>query len=295
LIAGTVSIRRAEGVERHRLARLLLPFAAEPDADIFVATETDEEKPIGAAAACFAPSRSFPEHANCIVHVLEPHRRRGIGRALLSSMTAAAQEIGVRQLKTFPLDEKSSGFQFLCACGFEFGAPTITCEAPIEDFAKVTRPVYCRMEKRGKIPTGACIIPLSQAPREEVCRLVLDNLGFSSQHVAERLRGTEHGFSQTISRVALLDGKLVGALLITYQKTLASVDATAVLPHYRHTWVNAALKYSAVEELVARGVKTVRFSANSTQHRDTAKLARRTRARVLKTICVGILDLEGDK
>jgi GNAT superfamily N-acetyltransferase len=260
-----------------------------------VATDADGEKPIGAAAVWFAPSRRFPENANCVVHVLEPQRRRGIGRALLESVAAAARETGARLLRTDPLEEKSPGFQFLLACGFEAGSATISCEAPVESFARVTRPVYERMEKRGKIPTGARIIPLSQAPREEVCRLVLDNLGFSSQHVAERLRGTEHGFSQTLSRVALLDDKLVGALLITYQKALASVDATAVLPHYRHTWVNAALKYSAVEELIARGVERVRFSANADAHRDTAKLVVRTKARVLKTIFVGTLDLERDK
>jgi GNAT superfamily N-acetyltransferase len=269
-----------------------MPGSAEPDADIVVATEAGEEKPMGAAAVWFAPSRRFPEQAYCVLHVLEPHRRRGIGRALLESVTAAARETGAKQLRSLPLEEKGPSFQFLLACGFGFDAATISYEAPIEDFAKVTRPVYARMEKRGKIPGSARILSLSEAPREEVCRLVLDNLGFSSQHAAERLRGTEHGFSQTLSRVALLNGRLVGALLITYQKALASVDATAVLPHYRHTWVNAALKYSAVEELIARGVERVRFSANSADHRDTAKLARRAKARVLKAICVGALDLE---
>ena len=295
MIAGTFTIRRAEGVERRRITGLLLPGPAERDADVIVATEAHGEEPIGAAAVWFTPSRRFPERADCVVHVLEPHRRRGVGRALLGRVTAVAREIGVRQLGTRPLEPKSPGFQFLLACGFEFGAATISCEVPIENLANVTRPLYERMEKRGKIPNGARIIPLSEAPREEVCRLVLDNLGFSSQHVAERLRGTEHGFSQTISRVALLNGKLVGALLITYQKALASVDATAVLPHYRHTWVNAALKYFAFEELIARGVERVRFSANSAQHRDTVNLATRTKARVLKTIFIAALDLEKDR
>jgi hypothetical protein len=159
----------------------------------------------------------------------------------------------------------------------------------------VTKPIFERLEKRGKVPAHARVIPLSEAPREEVCRLVLDNFGFSSQHVAERLRGTENGFSQTLSRVAILDGHVVGALLITYQKALASVDATAVLPHHRHTWVNAALKHFAVEELLGRGVKAVRFSANSAEHPDTTKLAARTSARVLKRIRVASLNLEDDK
>jgi GNAT superfamily N-acetyltransferase len=227
-----------------------------------------------------------------MVHVLEPHRRCGIGRALIGQVIDAAREIGAMDLRTGPTEEKSAAYKFLLASGFEFGAATLTCEAPMENFARVTRPVYERMEKRNKIPKGACIIPLSEAARGEVCRLVLDNLGFSSQHTAERLRGTEHGFSQTLSRVAVLDGKLVGALLITYQKALASVDATAVLPEHRHTWVNAALKYSAVEELIARGVQRVRFSANTIQHADTAKLIRRTNARILKAVRVPTLNLQ---
>ncbi|MEY2485010.1 MAG: Acetyltransferase family [Verrucomicrobiota bacterium] len=291
MIAETFSIRRAEESERRRITHLLLEGQANLDADIFVATESERETPVATSAVWFVPNRRFPEGANCTVYVLEPHRRRGIGRALVSSVKTVSQEIGARQLRTVPLEETSPGYAFSLACGFEFGAATISYEAPIENFAGVTRPVYRRLKQRGKIPKNASIIPLNESSRDEVCRLVLDHLGFSSQHTAERLRGTEHGFSQTLSRVALLDGKLVGALLITYQKALASVDATAVLPEHRHTWVNAALKYSAVEELIARGVERVRFSANSEQHRDTTKLVTRANARVLKTIRLGTLDL----
>ena len=274
------------------MLRQLLPYPAQEYADIFVAAGVDKPKPIGAAAIWFTPSRHFPETGSFALHVVEAQRRRGAGRALLESLIAEARDIGAKQLRTSPLEEQTAGFQFLLACGFEFGTPAMTCEAPIENFARVTHPIYEQLQKRGKVPDGARIIPLSEAPREEVCRLVIDNLGFPSEHVAERLRGTEHGFSQTISRVALLDGKLVGALLITYHKVMASVDATAVLPYHRNTWVNAALKYSAVEELIARGVTRVRFSANSIEHRDTAKLARRTNARILKTVRAATLNLQ---
>lgn len=291
MIAGTFCIWGAEKNERHRIKQLLLPHSGELDADIIVASEAKGEKPAGAAAVWFTPSRAFPENANCVVHVLESYRRRGIGRALLKNVIAAAREIGAKQLKAGFLEEKSAGFQFLRVWGFEFGEATITCEAPMQNFAAVFRPVYQRMEKRGKIPNGACVVPLGKASREEVCRLVIDHLGFPSEHVAQRLRGAEHGFSQTLSRVALLDGKLVGALLITYQKALAWVDATAVLPDHRHTWVNTALKYSAMEGLIARGVERVRFSGNFAEHRDTAKLAARTNARVLRTIRLATLDL----
>jgi GNAT superfamily N-acetyltransferase len=284
LITASFSIRRAEGIERRSVVRQLLPHPAQDGADIFVAAEADNPKPIGAAAIWFTPSRHFPETGNFVLHVAEAQRRRGAGRALLESLISAARDIGAKQLKTSPLEEQSAGFQFLLVCGFEFGAPTITCEAPIEDFANLLRPLHDRLEKRGKIPAGGRVLPLSQVPGENVCRLMIDYLGFPSEAVAERFRSTEHGFSQTLSRVALLDGKIVGAFLITYQKAVATIEATAVLPAHRHSWVNVALRFSAVEEGLARGVERIRFSANGNLHRDTVNHAARIKARVLKTI-----------
>ncbi len=273
MIPGTFCIRRAEEYERHALSESFLPRSSE--ADIFLAENGETKKSVGGGAIWFTPNRRFPETATCIVQIAESHRRSGIGRALLENLVRVAREVGVKQLRSSPLEEKSPGFQFALACGFKASPPTIIYEASIDDCARVTQPIYERLRKRGKIPDGAQVLPLSEAPREDVCRLVLDNLGFSSEHVAQRLRGTEHGFSQTISRVALIEGKLVGAILITYQKALASVDATAVLRQHRHTWVNAALKYSLVEELIARDVKMIRFSANSADHPDTANMAAR--------------------
>ena len=258
---------------------------------MLVATEAADEKLVGAGALSFSPNRYFPEHADFLVHVGEIHRRRGIGRALLNALIAAAREGGAKQLRSLQLEEKGVGFQFALACGFKPYPANITFEAPIENFGRMTG-LYNSMVARGKIPNGARVIPLSEAPREEVFRLVLDHFGFSSQHVAERLRGTEPGFSQTLSRVALLDGKVIGALVLTYQKALSTIDATAVLARYRHSWVNLALKHSAFEELQARGVKKVRFSANAEAHRDAINMAGRVKARELRRTCMAVLNLD---
>ncbi len=291
MTAATFSIRRAEGAESRRAERILLSRAAHVDADVFLASECGETTPIGAGAIWFLPSRQFPQRALCMIQVTESQRRHGVGRALLDELIAAAQEKKVTALGCVPLNENSSGFEFLRSCGFQVQARSIKYEAPLENFAAVTAPVYERLVQRRKIPEAAHIIPLSESRRDEVCRLILDNFGFASQQVANRLRGTEHGFSQTLSRVALLEDQLVGALLISYQNARASVDATAVVPEHRHTWVNAALKHSAVQELMARGVALVSFSANSEQHRDTVKLAQRTRASVVKTVATVALPL----
>ena len=291
MIAANFAVRSATDTERLKLANLLLPGGAASTADMMVAVLDDDEQPLGAAAVWYAPSRQFPECANLTMHVLEPHRRNGIGRSLLQSAIAAARKVAPKELRVGPFNQASAGFQFATACGFEAKSPTVSYEAPLEDYIKAFTPIYKRLAARGRIPLGARVIPLKEANPEEVCRLIIDNLGFPSQNVAERLRGTEHGFSQTISRVALLDGKLVGAILMTYHKAMAMVAGTAVLPEHRNSWVNAALKYHALQELIIRDVSTVRFSANDNQHRDTANFARRIGARVLGKVSAMTLDL----
>ena len=290
MIAASFAVRAATHTERQKLTKMLVPAAAGPAADIMVAAAEDEAL-LGAAAVWYMPSRQFPEHANLAMHVLEPHRRQGVGRLLLESAVAAARKVGAKQLRVPQLNQNTAGFQFAVTCGFAPQPATVSYEAPIEDYIRAFSPIYEKLVKRGRIPSGATVIPLKEANREEVCRLIIDNLGFPTQNVAERLRGTEHGFSQTISRVALLDRKMVGATLMTYQKAVASVVGTAVLPEHRNSWVNAALKYHVMQELIARDVSAVRFSANETQHRDTANFARRIGARVRSKVSGLVLNL----
>ena len=136
------------------------------------------------------------------------------------------------------------------------------------------------------------MIPLSEANREEVCRLLVDYLGFPAHETAQRLRGTEQGYSQTISRVALLNGKMIGIILATYHGMMAAIEGTVVLPEHRHTWVASALKYHIMHALIAKNVKFVQFSASESQHRDTANFGRRlAQARVVKTVSAAVLDL----
>lgn len=273
------------------ISLLALPAQSAGEVILLVATEEEDEKFAGAGALSFSPNRYFPEHADCVVHVGEIHRRHGVGRGLLNALIAEAREGGTKQLRSPQLEEKGVGFQFAVACGFEPHPGNITFEAPIENFGRM-RGLYNSMVAHGKIPNGARIVPLSEAPREEVFRLLLDHCGFSSQHAAERLRGAEHGFSQTLSRVVLLDGKVIGALLLTYQKALVTIDATAVLARHRHSWVNLAVKQSAFEDAHARGVKKVRFSANREAHREPINMARRVKARELRKTCIAVLNLD---
>ena len=122
------------------------------------------------------------------------------------------------------MERASAAFQFAVRCGFQPKPPTITYEAPMQSYIEAYTPVYQRVVERGRMPAGAKMIPLKDANREEVCRLLIDHLGFPASGTAERLRGTEQGYSQTISRVALLDGKLVGIILATYHGAMAMIE-----------------------------------------------------------------------
>jgi GNAT superfamily N-acetyltransferase len=262
------------------------------EAEVFVAVSAEADHLLGAAGVWFKPSRAFPDQADGLVYVGEAHRRAGIGRGLLECLTTIARECGAKEIRTGPMEYSSSGFQFALACGFQPNPPTITYEAPMESYIKAYTPVYERIVERGRMPPGARVIPLSEANREEVCRLLVDYLDFPVQGAAERLRGTEKGYSQTISRVALLNGKMIGVILATYHGIMGAIEGTVVLPEHRHTWVASALKYHIMNALIAQNVKWVQFSANESQHRDTANFGRRlTKARLVKTVGRAVLDL----
>lgn len=291
MIATTFSIRSATEIERRKLGNLLFPSSAGSNADIRVAS-AEAGPPLGAAAVWYTPSREFPEYANLGLHVLEPHRRQGVGRALLENVVDTARKTGAGELRVQPLQHESAGFLFAMACGFDAKPATITYEAPMESYKEAYTPVYERIVQRGRMPAGAKMIPLKDANREEVCRLLIDYLGFPAHTAAERLRGTEQGFSQTISRVALLDGKMVGVILATYHGIMGAIAGTVVLPEHRNSWVAPALKYHIMHALIAQNVKWVQFSASETQHRDTANFGRRLpRARVVKAVSTAVLDL----
>ena len=292
MIAASFIIRRPSDLDRRRLFASLTAASVPADAELFVAVSCDTDGLLGAAGVWFKPSRAFPNQADGVVYIGEAHRRQGIGRGLLECLTTTARECGAKEFRTGPMERSSAGFHFALACGFQPNPPTITYEAPMESYIKAYTPVYERIVERGRMPTGARVIPLGEANREEVCRLLIDYLGFPAHGTAERLRGTEKGFSQTISRVALLNGKMVGVILATYHGIMGAIEGTVVLPEHRHSWVASALKYHIMRALIAQNVKWVQFSASETQHRDTANFARRLPlTRVVKAVSTAVLDL----
>ncbi len=293
MIAASFAIRRATDIDRRKLFAALSAVSVPANAELFTACSTDSEALLGAGAVWFKPNRTFPDYADGLVQVGEPHRRQGIGRALLDRLTEAARDGGAREFRTRRMEHNTTGFQFALACGFQPNTPTITYEAPMESYIKAYTPVYERLVERGRMPAGARMIPLREANKEEVGQLLIEYLGFPAQGTADRLRGTtDQGFSQTISRVALLNGKMVGVILSTYHGTMAAIEGTVVLPEHRHTWVASALKYHIMHALIDQNVKWVQFSASDTQHRDTANFARRLpQTRVVKTVGTAVLDL----
>jgi len=247
----------------------------------------------GVAALQFHPNLRFAERGSFVIRVREAERRAGIGRSLLRAILREVASVP-GMLKLHAAGEVRAGSaadHFLHSQGFTVEHQMQHFELPVPDVLGAIEPFYERLMARGRIPQGGQIVPLSEAPREAVCRLVLDHFGFTSEYTARRLQGTEHGFSQTLSFVAMIGGQVAGAVLGTYQKRFFTVEATAVPHGFRGGWANVALKHAMAKNLAARGVEALRFSAQTNTHRDTVKFALRSGAKLRYATLSYALDL----
>jgi GNAT superfamily N-acetyltransferase len=283
LSAESFRIRPADPAQSRTLAPMFFRRSPPPrEVGFVVATAPDANRPVGAGAFWFAENRQYPGRARALLHVARSHRRRGLGRALLDQIVTTARDGGATELISPPLHKSGTAFQFLRASGFEVVEQVVTFGVHLERL--VSQECYDRLIARGKIPPTAKIIPLANAPVEEVSKIVLDTRAFVSAQMEQRFRRNEHGFSQTLSPIVMVDGRVVGATLITYQNDVAMIDAAAVAPEWRNTWISVVMKNTIGTWLRDRGVREMRFSANPVLHRDTAKYAKRSGARVVKTI-----------
>lgn len=111
------------------------------------------------------------------------------------------------------------------------------------------------------MPASLRIVPLADAPADEVVRLTIRHIG-----------GTEDGGRMQVRRavekpelfrpsvVLLLDGQVAAAIIVEEIGPLAMVRSRVVAPEFRGGWANVVLAAGSADRLATLGVRRVRFA-----------------------------------
>jgi N-acetylglutamate synthase-like GNAT family acetyltransferase len=245
-----------------KAVRMIIPELRETSV-CFVAIN-DENHIIGAAGATRSCRTQPPIGPGVAIHVIEPCRRRGIGRRLLQCLEKGAAAGGAQALygaaRVVQDSEAMRAWQWL---GF-LACETVELQRlPLGEFVPRLAPLIERMKNQARIPSTARIIPLYESNLGAVLKLHLDNLGGNRGDLFQKLRGNGAGaFHPRYSRVLLVDDKVAGCILAHRKdKDTAIVDADTVDPSRRGGWANLWLKLEATQGALLLGIKNFEFTS----------------------------------
>lgn len=250
----------------------LLPEAFPPvgqPAEIVVAR--DAGGVIGAAACAWLPG-GFP----ILARVVAARRLQGVGRALIEASAGQARgETGALRAWSL-LDDGSEGARFAAACGFTVARRLRYFGTDGARFAARMARLRARMASR--LPPGAAIVPLRDAPREIVAALLAATFALLPQGAAQRLDpATPGSYHPDLSIVAMAGDALAGAMLCHARDGVIDVEVNAVVPAFRNGWANVLMLEHMARAGRAAGFD--RFEFGCEPHvRDTLNLALRTDA-----------------
>jgi ribosomal protein S18 acetylase RimI-like enzyme len=198
------------------------------------------------------------------LRVIRTHRRQGIGLRLLDLVIDRARSRGIPSFVSH-VDSNSGpeAAAFLQAAGFHPVQTVTTFEGDLDldRYEADFRPIYDRLEARGKIPADAAIVSLGEAPLDQVSRLYTNNLGDTIDGVEIFIR---HGLG--MGRLAatftlMVGGRVIGLHLLDIHQSIVELHAKIVAPEYRAGWANALLTREFVRRLRESGTHRVRYSA----------------------------------
>ena len=280
------AIRAAEPADA-KAVRMLLPGVPE-ECDRLVAVDGERQLVIGAAAATRVPRRAPVVGPGVAIHVIPPCRRCGVGGALLEELEQLARRRGAKALYAAQRVELDSAemesWQWL---GFSICETVEEHELPVANFDPALGPLLERMERQGRIPAEARMIPLYAADAAGVVQLHLDNLGGDADDLLKRIRGqAPNSFHPDFSRVIAIDDRIVAAVLARrIAERAIMVDAIVVAPEARGGWANLWLKLEATRRVIPHGVTHLYFTTFD-RYTDTRRLVRKLGGRTTRAMAL---------
>ncbi len=261
--------------------RMLLPaaFAGQGSPECLLAVLERPLRILGAASF-----RRTDEHVHSVhVHVLEAYRRQSLGSALLARIAEEAQRSGARDIEAVAdLERDRAAEPFLVRNGFVRREGVITAELELASALKIVRRSFGRLRERGRIAPAARVVPLPQAPLDQIAEMYTDYIAESRDWRAGIWRAMLKDPCLRHSEVLLIGRRAQAAMLVTVAGSRAQILALVIRPGYRGSWAAPLLLTAIVESGMEQGVRSAAFEYRETNLR-MASLARHVGAKITGT------------
>ncbi|HWF00591.1 MAG TPA: GNAT family N-acetyltransferase [Caulobacteraceae bacterium] len=275
-----VTIARATDAEASACLALV-PEAARWPVELLAAT--CEGEPIGAAALAWRDEGS-PAGFALDIHVIAPERRQGVGRRLFDAAVdlADGETSGFWSMR--PIEANAPAAAFASAVGFSPGRREHHFETRAEAVLGLVGPIASRLRQRSRIPEDLTLVPLADAPLDQVARLMSGSADSANVATLDRLAAYARD-TQGVgldSRIALRGPHAAGAMIWRRREEVALVEMWAVDRRNRG-WLSLVLLEEALSRGQAEGVRSLRFHCDE-RARDTMNLAALCGAREQETL-----------
>lgn len=254
----------------------LLPGLRAVPAELLIARRSGELA--GAAGVVWRNGRdmaAFPLQ----VEVVPAARRQGVGRRLVAAAEALVRGETGGLASAQPLDRTGDAAAFARACGFTETRLEHHFRAEVGRVVQYARPLVARLRARGRIPDDVRILPLREAPLEEVGWLVSAEFGGGPESALAFLRGAGAAGAVDHDRsLAVMQGpQVAGVILGRFDDDGLVIEASIVAAAWRGGWANAAMIEAMAAIAEQSGADTFRFHCDD-RVLDTMKVATRTDA-----------------
>jgi GNAT superfamily N-acetyltransferase len=283
--ADSFSIRTAQSNDT-KAVRMLLSVEADAIDECFIAECGHPPRTVAAAGLTRSQRPKPLVGPGVVIHVIEPCRRRGLGRALLEKLSERAAERGAAALyAAHKVDLDGDEMRVWSALGFSPCETVEYHELPLDQFEPQLAPIYERLRRRGKIPPSARIVRLYESDIHAVAQLHLSQLGGDLTSLIQKLRGDVPGaFAARYSRVLLIDERVVGFILgHRVERDVVHVDANVLAPEVRGGWANVWLKLEATRGGLQWGIKKFVFTTFD-HYVDTRSFTKRLQGVTVRTM-----------
>jgi len=213
-----------------------------------------------------------------LLHVVPPMRRQGIGRALVEAAAewCRGETAGLRSW--LPVAEGSGAALFLERVGFSLHHRTLHFETDLAGFHLIVDGLRLRLQRSLRLPDGARIVRLREAPAWDVAALVAPEFAAPHATILQRLSpAAPDAFDLERSVAIYLGETLAGVLIFSWNGGDVGIEVIVVAPAARGGAANVLLLEAATRSAMEGGAQRFRFFCDE-RTRDTLGLARRAGA-----------------